>query len=1314
MPSGSATSSEPASTAPAARPSRLRRLLRWVVALLVSGVATLVLLAVVRPSVLVDILLARVRDSLGDAGWSLAWDRHESRDLDRIRFSGMVLAPVGGRQPAAPRLEATEVELAIPLLALGWSALAGGPEDSAVRVTATGRDLRASLGAGRLRLGSWQADLGVQAAARSLAVSLVLADGAVDAEGLALLLGSGSRPGSTSAPADPGWDVSLGTLAITSTVVELPDPPGPLRIVRARLVPGPSGALPTISAELSVPGGGRGRLEVASQPASNLLSGTLAFEGLALAGLPLPSDPDLRLSGRFDGELAGTLDPAALADPSGLRGRLSMSGGSLRRGSQSMATGIELSARLEGGPPELVLRIPSLDPAGLGLPLPPHVAGPGPAPLAAELDDTRLSAAFGGRPEDRLSVGLRVSTTGILLELGGRRIPMPEPAAGLLDLELRGEAPRLPHHAPLAALASLVETGPARTRIRWTVPLLRVVSPTGDRLEFEEPLSGSATLAPPGIVLDETVFENRGAQVALSGGWGGSDSVVAMKVTSLDLGALLAELRPHSDLVVGSRMESGRLTVVPDPEGSPRLEAGFELAPDPRLAWWRRSREGIRRLELAPGLRSLALRADRGVVRVQVGGLEAARTAGPDGAIWSVRTPGLGLRLRDVLYPERRQLAAGELRVEADLEVPEGFPTRSRGHLVLAWVPEAVASTAIATATPATTPASIPVPDRGDARIEVTASGVSAQARLRDGLGAERLGFDLQLAGGESGRLGFRAARLPSALLPGLGIPAPPGLELDLEASGSLGLPPDPEGRPGLLARLAGSVQGWTRPPSQAGEARPPRGRGPGTPRLEAEVSRLEIGAGSRRLLSARSRFPFRIDGEGFAVGPAGLELGGQLVTLSGGLSRRGDRKLEAKVEAVPVEAWLGLLGLPEGVTGKGRVDGRLEVSGSPERPDFRGRLEVPDLALALPWIEGGLAGGLALESQGRTLVLASRSLALAGAPVNLSGSLGTDPEGRPQVRLEAKGDRLVLARGRSRLERIRLDASATCRLAPLEAQATLRAEIGGGELLFDDTGPVTLIRALAGWSPGGGSGWLVPGVAAGLDVEVLVPSPVRLRSPLVDTEWTGKFSLRAQPGRSPRISAFLEATRGSVFLHRTEFRIRRAKVDLSSDGAVSASQLELEADAQVGEHRVDLRVRGGIEAPEVVLTSSPTRSERELVHLLTTGALPGSAGALQTMGTGVRDFYLASSLNRFLSSSLGLSSIRIRSDGAVRRVDVDAGLDARTRLLWSEASDATREVRLEYRLRGSTLLEAGSRHDRGSGSGAVPFVGFKRRIRLR
>jgi autotransporter translocation and assembly factor TamB len=415
-----------------------------------------------------------------------------------------------------------------------------------------------------------------------------------------------------------------------------------------------------------------------------------------------------------------------------------------------------------------------------------------------------------------------------------------------------------------------------------------------------------------------------------------------------------------------------------------------------------------------------------------------------------------------------------------------------------------------------------------------------------------------------------------------------------------------------------------------------------------------------------------------------------------------------------------------EGVTGE--LDGEAHVRGPLHDPSFRGSLSLVGLDARLPYLASRLQGEVNLRADAAGAYLEAPGLKVDEVPISLAASLPTSGPGADvaDAQLSARG--LVLRRGRSRVGPADVDLGAGFSLDSLTGRLVGAVEVKGGTLVLDDLGPVGILReALARQRAAAGSPTTIspPGTAAAVsdlpsvplesghvvDLRLRLSSPLLVRSPLADVAVEGEVAVQRQPGVPLFVEGEVQLRRGSVFLHRHEFRIVEGRVEARLAGGFFSSSVRARAEADVAQHKIRLEVGGSLDEPQVTWRSTPARTEAEITHLLATGTLPGEGRALSSAARGVADFFTTTSLNRMLSSSLGLSSVRLRRDGNVSRFDVDKQIDDRTVVTYSRGTDSSDRLSIERRVGGTTTVEGGRKRDQ---EGARPFIGIKRRLRFR
>lgn len=892
----------------------------------------------------------------------------------------------------------------------------------------------------------------------------------------------------------------------------------------------------------------------------------------------------------------------------------------------------------------------------------------------------RVDLAVSGPAPGRARVDLRATRQGAKLDLGLRDLRASTEALGFVtgaaSLSLRGTLAGAPPPASVAALEAWVDQlrpgAASPPAVTWSLDGLRIRAEEGLGLVLEEALGGAVDLAAGTLAVEGTEVQLGPSVLRFGGVVGpGEDHVLRAELVDVPLGPLADAFAAEAGLsaagtLQGAEVEARALS------GAPRWRASATFDQPTTVARWDRDPLGLRRraVELPAG--TLRAEGAGGGVTLEGAGLRVRRDGKAGGVDW--RAEGVALRLRETRPPAKAALR--------DLKVV----VYSRGQLDLARPADLAASLGLSVENLRPTSET---PARVDLRLEVDPQHVQlSDLAVRDGAGATRVQGALSLARTRPGTASLRLDALPLAWFGGPGL-AIAGLDrLDLALRGETG----PLGGEVPLVRHLASLSedpkwlrrvGWS-----------------------VHLDRFEARAGDQVRVGAPSPFSGHFEVGRFRLDRASLDVAGHRLTAAGELGVDTPSDFEVATDEVELADLLALVvpGLFPGT--KGALKGQLRLRGT--APDLRGEggLTLEGLDLLVPPFENRLKGSVRLRSLPQGLRLDAPGLALGETPLVLEGGVEAGGDGRPRVRVKLEGAGLRLRRGRSGLNGVSIfqQLVADPGVAP---RVEVKVGVGDGVLVLDNEGPVNLLRRLTA-QRADERGVPLPGP---VHLRVDVAGPLRVKSPLLDASLRGYLEARMAPGAPAFLEGELEATAGSVFLHSTEFRLTRARTNLRLDGEALTSRVDLVAEAKVRNHSVTLKVEGPVDGPLVTLTSSPARNEAALIQLLTTGTLPGEAGALTGVGTGVRDFYVTSALNRFLSASFGASAVRLRNDGGVRRVDLDHQLNARTTVTYSVGADASNLLRVEYRLGRGTAVEAGRR----SGAGRVgSFVGIKRRLRLR
>lgn len=1028
----------------------------------------------------------------------------------------------------------------------------------------------------------------------------------------------------------------------------------------------PGAAEAPTSASLSLSGGAVRRTSGVGP-----LDLTARLQSFPLDILPPPaSGPGPR--GEVDADLLIRLDPG---DPDSLEVRGPLSARDLRIGTLTVET---LAAVLEVAP-ELV-RLEDL-----------HLTGMAPLPRSLH-----ASLAVTGPPRSRRA-SLDLETSGLSLEV-------PEVGSveltGAASLEARIPPPRgAPTPPVLAQIRNLVEDPQAREALGARVCLRHLtLTETGDPatartlFHLPRPLNLELALSPPSLSLEPVPFEVLGAGGEISGALGpGSREGIDVRVESLALGELLDRLVPHSLVSLDARL-SGVQASLEHPLDDPGVQASLTLTGPPRVARWFRSSSAIQQLQVELPPVTAKVRGVPGSLALDAGPLSGTweDPRGEGGGRIRLRLEDLPLGIRQTAYPRREELLRLRSQLSGSLELTPQTPAALEAEAHLSVENQGTTTD---------------LPRRAELHLSAAPPRLALESlRLEDHQGVPRLEVHASLERSRTTSFQLRAEDLPLNWLEGPGWAPPRATHLSMDLRGEASSPVCTSEEP-LLPRLT----------REDGLRDSFRGAA-----LDLELKALALREGDAVLAQVPRPSRIRLVRGALELSPTRLEILTHPLEARGRLALEGESDLGLTCRSLPLGPLLEWVHPELFPRARGRLEGSLGVAGRYPELGFEGGMTLEDLDAPLPFLETRLRGRVTVLPEEGGIALRAPGLHLGEVPLHVSADLEPlaeeDPERLFRFRSELRGSGLLLRRGRSSLRGIDLDLRAETSLPTLGPRLEGSVTLGRGLLVLDDAGPLFFLRkvweAARAAEDGAASGEdSLESAPLSLDLRLEVPMPVQLRSPLVDVGAIGRARLESQPGKPLSLTAEIELTGGSVFVHRNEFRLTRGRGNLRLLGRAYTSNLELEATATLQRHRIELSVRGPVENLQTSLTSTPSRPQEELVHLLTTGALPEQGETLSNVGAGVRDFYLTSSLNRFLSSSFGLSGVRVRRDGSVTRVDVEKRLDDRTTVTYSRGTDASDMLKIERRLEGATTVEAGQKTDF---EGSRPFVGIKRRIRLR
>ena len=395
----------------------------------------------------------------------------------------------------------------------------------------------------------------------------------------------------------------------------------------------------------------------------------------------------------------------------------------------------------------------------------------------------------------------------------------------------------------------------------------------------------------------------------------------------------------------------------------------------------------------------------------------------------------------------------------------------------------------------------------------------------------------------------------------------------------------------------------------------------------------LQVGAELE--IDGRNRLDLQVEGDALAVRILAEEAGG---ALGGEITVRG--------EIAPLARLL----LPATADLSGQVEASLELGGRVEAPTVNGHASLH---------RGRVLSG----TYGSSFADIEIVTEFAGDRLRVETLVMSDgADGRASGQGEFRLDAQTGYRGEARLEMTRM------RLLSLpDLDMTLSGQ--------------TLVSADA-------TGWLVSGqstidelhVTPGNDTAEAIPNPVvteinlpdgRARSDYVgpevrldyrvtseegvrvagtgfDSEWSVELALSGRLSR-PRVSGNATLKGGEAYLLSRPFDLTRGQVNL--DGRLTTARVEIDARHQRSDLTVEARIAGSVDAPELILSSTPQLPQDEILSRLLFGRDATELSAFETaqIAAQLSGYSMFNMINE-LRDRAGVDRLRITSnaDGTI------------------------------------------------------------------
>jgi autotransporter translocation and assembly factor TamB len=229
-------------------------------------------------------------------------------------------------------------------------------------------------------------------------------------------------------------------------------------------------------------------------------------------------------------------------------------------------------------------------------------------------------------------------------------------------------------------------------------------------------------------------------------------------------------------------------------------------------------------------------------------------------------------------------------------------------------------------------------------------------------------------------------------------------------------------------------------------------------------------------------------------------------------------------------------------------------------------------------------------------------------------------------------------------------------------------------------------------------------------DVTVQVHRNTWIKHQNADIELTGEVRATKQPEGEPMLVGSIETVRGWVGFKGRRFTLSQGRVIFSGESEINP-QLDIIAQHQFPEYRVDTVIGGTAKAPSLTLRSDPELEQADILALLLFGQRANALGSddktdLQQQALGLTAGYAASQIAQSVSQALGLEDLGIdlrEADIAGGHVGFGRYLSPNTYVSISQevGGKRGREVSVEYHLGPAWQLNT-STSAAGSGAGIL------------
>lgn len=331
-----------------------------------------------------------------------------------------------------------------------------------------------------------------------------------------------------------------------------------------------------------------------------------------------------------------------------------------------------------------------------------------------------------------------------------------------------------------------------------------------------------------------------------------------------------------------------------------------------------------------------------------------------------------------------------------------------------------------------------------------------------------------------------------------------------------------------------------------------------------------------------------------------------------------------------------------------GVITAKGDISGTLEFPQFKGKIQLIDPALAGAEVPLSISGGkVSLDIDGRDATLNANFFTEPTGSLRISGDLSYKDALRAKLALDGEDLAVILIPT--------VDATVNHNLIVSIEPASTRLR---GTIHIPDA--VISLEGMSGSGPAVSKDLVLidpedqetqqavnSTADTDIDLRIQVDDGVQLTGYGLDTRLHGDIKIRQRPGQPPQLAGELALKDGTYVAYGQDLEVRRG--ELLFVGPLRATRVDVSAVRTVDEVEAGLKLEGSILSPETSLFSEPAMAEADILSYIVLGGPPGQGGdetamlARAALGLGLKN---SNRIAGQFASAAGIDDFNIGADG--------------------------------------------------------------------